>query len=100
MTILPRFANQDLLNDHFLDHGSDFGARSETDYEMQAGNFLTDRSNLDILERSNYSGDLIRFNPRTNEFGILSPSGQIRTCYILERANQKFPSNMDYFNDQ
>ena len=94
---LPRFANEDLLTEHFLDHGTDFGAKSEADYEAQAGQFLTAQGNPDIQEKMNYERNIVRFNPKTNEFAILSPSGLIRTYYVFDLL---YPANQNYFDGQ
>ena len=36
-----RFSSEELLNGHFEDHGSDFGATTASEYEQQASDFLT-----------------------------------------------------------
>jgi len=52
-----------LLNGHFEEHGSDFGATTAE----QASDFLTDQDNPNILEfnrvRCTRTGDTVRFNP-------------------------------------
>ena len=57
----PRFASGGLLTRHFIDHGDDFGAENELDYENQAGLFLTDQDDPGILEFTRTSnGDTVR----------------------------------------
>ncbi|MEU7583764.1 hypothetical protein AB0B50_40005 [Streptomyces sp. NPDC041068] len=47
-------------------------------------------------ERSN--GDVLRFNPRTNEFGVKDPSGVPRTYFKPDPTSHGYPTNLDYFN--
>ena len=85
-----RFSSEDLLNGHFEDHGSDFGATTASEYEQQASDFLTNQENPDNLEfkrvRGYRAGDTVHFNPETDEFGVIRPDGTIRTYY---RPNPK-----------
>jgi hypothetical protein len=97
---LPRFSDEDLLTDHFVKHGAEVGANSEVEYEAQAGQFLTEQNNQDIQEKLDYHGNTIRFNAKTKEFGILGPSGKIRTYYLITRSMNPFPTNQDYFDAQ
>jgi hypothetical protein len=97
---LPRFANEQVLIDHFVDHGAEFGLKAASEYEAQAGQFLITAANSDIRQKILDDGDVVRFNPKTNEFGILSPDGRIRTYYILDTARHPNQSNLDYFNAQ
>ncbi len=85
---------------HFQDHGSDFGALNEADYESKAGAFLTNPLNTNTLEgirpRDNAT---IRYNTVTEEYGIISSDGYIRTYYKPDPTLHGLPSNLDYFND-
>lgn len=42
------------------------------------------------------NGDVVRFNPETNHFGILTKDGAIRTYYIPDPKRNKM-SNVQYF---
>ncbi|HUN45611.1 MAG TPA: hypothetical protein VMU85_03780 [Stellaceae bacterium] len=96
-----RFADQGRLNDHFAKHGSDFGATSAGEYERQADSFLTGPRGPDTLEKIRTSnGDIVRFNPKTDEFGVISREGKIRTYYRADPAEHGYPTNLDYFNAQ
>ena len=98
-----RFFAEDLLNGHFEDHGSDFGATTPSEYEQQASNFLTNQKNPDILEftrvRGYRAGDSA-LNPETNEFGVVKPDGSIRTYYRPNPKVHGFATNLDYFNSE
>jgi len=87
-----------LLIDHFADHGAEFGAKSAAEYEILAGQFLTIKGNPDIQETIEEDGDIVRFNAKTNEFGILGPGGQIRTYYKPDPSLHGKRNNQYYFN--
>ncbi|MCE3233582.1 MAG: hypothetical protein K0R98_1839 [Rickettsiaceae bacterium] len=78
-----KFSDQGKLDDHFDRHGQDFNASTATEYEKQASDFLTSQSSSDILEKIRSNGDLIRFNPKTDEFGVISSNGTIRTYFSM-----------------
>lgn len=84
---------------HFGDHGTDFGAANENDYESLADAFLgTPQPPRNTLQsRRPRENDLIRYNPLTNEFGILSFDGFIRTYYRPDTAQHLLPRNLDYY---
>jgi filamentous hemagglutinin len=52
------------------------------------------------LEKVRANGDIVRYNPATEEFGIVKSDGTIRTYYKPDPANHGFPTNLDYFNAQ
>lgn len=89
-----------MLNGHFEEHGSDFGATTAE----QASDFLTDQDNPNILEfnrvRGTRAGDTVRFNPETDEFGVIRPDGTIRTYYRPNPKLHGFATNLDYFNSE
>ncbi len=84
--------------DHFLDHLADFGVIAESDYESLADAFLGGPKSAATLEcvrpREN---DIIRYNPITEEYGVLSFDGYIRTYFIPDPAEHGLPTNLDYF---
>jgi hypothetical protein len=96
---IPRFTSEGEFNVHFKRHGRDFSAATPSEYEDQAASFLTTEGNTDILQ-TNRDGTIIRFNPVTDEFGILGPDGQIHTYYRPNPAIHGYPTNRDYFDAQ
>ena len=94
------FGDARKLADHFARHGADFGAANAAAYERQAGNFLTGPRNSETLTKIRPNGDIVVFNPNTDEFGILSRSGVIRTYYKPNRTVHGYPTNLDYFHAQ
>jgi hypothetical protein len=100
----PTFASDELLAKHFEDHGSDFGAVTESEYADQAAQFLGDQDSPAIIEfvrtKGYRRGDTVRFNPNTDEFGVVSQDGRIRTYYRPDPELHGFPTNLDYFNSE
>jgi hypothetical protein len=94
------FADQVKLEDHFARHGRDFGARSATEYQTMANGFLTDPLPVGVLEKTRSNGDVVRYNPTTEQFGIVTNNGAIRTYYKPDPAVHGKGSNLDYFNGQ
>lgn len=84
---------------HFADHGADFGAKSVNDYASKAQQFMHEppAGTLSIV-RGN--GDVVRFNPESNAFGVMDKAGATRTYYKPDPAKHGYASNMEYFNAQ
>ncbi|WP_221119613.1 hemagglutinin repeat-containing protein [Rhizobium lentis] len=88
------------LQDHYNRHGNDFGAKSAAEYQAQAKAFLGGPIAPGILEKIRSNGDIVRYNPTTDEFGVVSSGGIIRTYYKPDPAVHGKGSNLDYFNAQ
>lgn len=95
-----RFGSERQLIDHFTRHGTDFGARSAAEYEAQASRFLNGPRNSRMLETVRTNGDIVRYDPATEEFGVLRKDGTIRTYYKPDPSVHGYPSNLDYFLHQ
>jgi filamentous hemagglutinin len=95
-----RFGSERQLNDHFNRHGSDFGARTAAEYEAQASRFLSGPRSSRVLESVRTNGDIVRYDPVTEEFGVLRKDGTIRTYYKPDPSVHGYPSNLDYFMHQ
>jgi filamentous hemagglutinin len=95
-----KFADDAKLLDHFNRHGADFGAKTAAEYAKQADHFLTGPLTPGVLEKTRANGDIVRFNPVTDEFGVVSAKGPIRTYYKPDPSVHGKASNLDYFNDQ
>jgi hypothetical protein len=101
------FASGQLIS-HFSDHAGDFSATTESEYEALADRFLNKPKTSQMHECSRLKGgDRVRFDKVTNEFGVVSPGGVIRSYYIpipcaslpLGRPKircHKLPTNLDY----
>ena len=65
---------------HFIKHGSDFGAKNALDYVRQAQSFLRNPP-AGTLTKVRPNGDILRYHPATNTFGVLGPNGAPRTFF-------------------
>ena len=89
--------------DHFSKHGSEFGAITFAQYVSLADSFLGSPKDAEVLEGVRSDGSIVRYNPRTNEFGVMTSDKTIKTYFILNlnaRAKAKYPTNTDYFMEQ
>jgi pyocin large subunit-like protein len=101
------FANKRTLARHYVDHAADFGAKNAAEYEMLADKFLGGNLRAGVLECKRRKGDIIRFNPFTDEYGVLSKDRVIRTYFKpiprqslagkVTRKCHNFPTNLAYF---
>jgi len=95
------FANEQSLDKHYADHGDEVGAISEFHYESIASDFMTGPTGRGVLERVNKNGDIIRWDPSTNEFGIVTSDGTIRSYYVLDQSSLgRFDTFEEYFFGQ
>jgi pyocin large subunit-like protein len=77
------FASAQKLTDHFDKHKSRLRVVTEEEYLTRADDFMGGPLHLNTLEcRRNADGDLLRFNPFTQEFGVLTTGAIIRTYHI------------------
>ncbi len=98
---------------HFGEHGGDFGASNAEEYETCADEFLGSAKALDIHECLRKCGHIIRYDPKTEAFGIRDRDGIILTYYKPVPCSQvpfaqreavrrtgrchKYPNNLVYF---
>ena len=90
-----------LLADHFTRHGPGVGASTKEEYEALADEFMG--ASLDSTTQQcirSYSGDILRFRSATQEFGILTKYGVIRTYYKPNPRRLPFPTNYVYFQQE
>jgi len=77
------------LSDHFIKHGSRLGIADENAYAERADDFLGRSREPGVYEfRRPWNNDLVRYDPATEEFGVLSEDGYIKTYYKPEPARQ------------
>ena len=96
------FASSKSLNGHFKKHKDEFHPLfvSSQDYAQAANSFMKGPLSPGTLEKFNRRGDIVRYNPGTEEFGVLSKFGKVRTYFILNPKKHELPTNLDYFNAQ
>ena len=85
---------------HFKDHGADFPhVNNSMEYVVEAQSFLRTPS-PGTLSLTRTNGDVVRYNPETEVFGIMNSSGAPKSFYIPDPAKHGHPTNLDYFYDQ
>jgi RHS repeat-associated protein len=84
---------------HFKKHGTDFASVNSVDFVRKAKDFLH-HPPPDTLSKVRANGDVIRYNPGTNTFGVMDKAGSPRTFYKPDPALHKQGSNLDYFHAQ
>jgi hypothetical protein len=68
------------------------------DYETRAGSFLGGPQGLTTLHHvGTLGGDVLRFDTVTEEFGILSARGTIRTYFRPDPMIHGLATNLAYF---
>jgi hypothetical protein len=97
---LGKFANDQLLQDHFARHGRDFGARTPGEYAQQAGALMKGSPPSGVLQKVRPNGDIVRYRPATQEFGVAKADGTIRTYFKPDPSVHGYLTNLEYFNVQ
>ena len=95
-----KFGDDLKLEDHFIRHGADFGLETASDYEKAADAFLTSELGEGVRELTRTNGDVVRWDPETDAFGVVSSDGTIRTFYKPDPDQHGFATNEEYFNAQ
>jgi hypothetical protein len=75
------FVNSRQLSRHFAEHGMDFGARTQEEYEQMAEIFLTAAQRPSVVQCRRKTGDLIRFDTETEAYGVLDRNNIVRTFF-------------------
>jgi pyocin large subunit-like protein len=84
---------------HFKDHGLDFGAKNAIEYVKMAKDFLT-KPPSGTLTTVRSNGDIVRFDPVTNAFGVAKADGVPKTFFVPDPSVHGYETNLDYFNAQ
>ncbi|MDE0547416.1 hypothetical protein, partial [Microbacterium sp. C7(2022)] len=85
---------------HFNKHGADFPQLNNSlEYVAEAQSFLRSPT-ASTLTKVRGSGDIVRYDPVTDVFGVMDRSGAPRTFFRPDPASHGFPTNLDYFNAQ
>jgi hypothetical protein len=84
---------------HFADHGTKVGAKHVAEYVNKAHDFLHNPP-PGTLTKVRPNGDVVRYDPQTNTFGVMDANGVPRTFFKPDPAVHGQPSNLDYFNAQ
>lgn len=85
------------LDDHFDKHGSDCGVTTKERYQDLADYFLGSKPRRETVECKDSKGDLIRGDTETEEFGVVTKHGFIRTYYRVKfRDKRRYPTMREY----
>lgn len=98
MLVTLGFMTPEDLADHFTKHHAEFGFESEMEYLVAADAFLgrsLDLATTGQCHRRN--GDLLRYNPSTEEFGVLGSNRVIKTYCKPDPVDHRQPNNLVYF---
>lgn len=90
------FLTTDELVHHFFEHRAEFGVPDACTYLLMADRFLG-QSLGRALECTRRNGDLVRYNPSTEEFGVLGRDRVIRTYFKPDPYWHCEPDNLVYF---
>lgn len=84
------FRSPELLHEHYLKHGAEFGNITEAEYLHRAQE-LRDKPRGDgILEYDRRDGAITKFDRRTGAFGAYDRDGTIRTFFIPNDGERYF----------
>ena len=75
------FSSTASLHRHHSAHGADFGASNAADYLQEADEFLGGPLQCGVHEHKRSGGDVIRYDPATEAFGVIDLTGIIRTFF-------------------
>lgn len=82
------FRNEELLNEHYNNHGIEMGFSSKEEYEQAANEVINNSSSLHKKEKED--NDDVYYLEDTNEFVIVSKDGYIRTYFLPERGKDYY----------
>ena len=98
MALTKGFGNPLDASDHFTKHGARLGIADESTYLEKADHFLGSPKTPTAHEfRRPWNDDLLRYDPTTDEFGVLGKSGYIKTYYKPDPTTHGFQTNWEYF---
>ena len=69
------------LLQHFADHGSEFAATGPAEYERMADDFWANPRPPHVQECRRARGDMVRFDPMTDAYGVIDSANVIRTFF-------------------
>jgi len=85
---------------HFNDHGADFpDVQNALEYTAKAQHFLQSPPG-GTLTRVRPNGDVVRFHPASDTFGVMDAAGAPRTFFVPDPNVHGYATNLDYFYAQ
>ena len=83
------FATLNLKLKHFRDHKDERPWPDANNYEKYADGFLTKAATRSMHVHTRPSGDVVRYDENTGEFGILKADNHIKTYFLRPVSNPK-----------
>jgi pyocin large subunit-like protein len=85
---------------HFKKHGGEFeDVQNSLQYVRKARDFF-DNPTSTTLSHARTNGDVVRFDPVTDNFGVMTKAGTPRTFFRPDPAQHGYSTNLDYYNAQ
>jgi RHS repeat-associated protein len=85
---------------HFKDHGADFPSlNNAAEYVADAQQFLRNPGN-GVMTTRRTNGDVVRYDPYQNIFGVMDSSGAPKTYFKPNPAEHGYATNLDYYLGQ
>jgi hypothetical protein len=85
------------LQDHATKHMAEVGANSPQDYQQKAMNFMNGDPNEDEIELQRPNGEIVRYNLKTHEIGIVygdgPDAGKLITYFKVNKGSDKADLN-------
>ncbi len=82
---------------HYVKHGGEFDdVQNSLQYVRKATGWF-DNPTSTTLSRTRANGDVVRFDPATDYFGVMTQNGTPRTFFKPDPAQHGYASNLDYF---
>ena len=98
MALTKAFKSDLHLEDHFANHAARLGIADWQEYLTRADAFLGGPKSKTAHEfRRPWNNDLVRFDPETDEYGVLDKDGYIKTYYKPDPKEHGFQTNWEYF---
>lgn len=94
------FPSQESLTLHFYKHGPEFQAASSADYERKAEAFLLSPLPPGVLECVQSRGIYIRYNPTTDEYGVLARDRVTILTYNRPTRGLNLSRGLKYFQEK
>lgn len=97
-----KFASLESATTHFQKHAHEFGFSALDEYVSAAGKFAesAQAEGASVLTKVRANGDIVLYNPATNEFAVATSDGTIRTYFLPDPSIHGYESNLAYFEAQ
>jgi len=86
----PGFRSKKQFNEHYLKHGSEFGAVSQQEYLRLAQALRDAPVGGSILQAVHGDGVITKFDKSHSYFGAYNPDGTIRTFFVPNDGERYF----------